>query len=90
MLHDHTQLDRVCSNCEYIRVVFAICHLQDTSDDQKLGLKSTALHFGADSPRWLAGFSVATMTALAAAGWSASMGLPFAVVSIGRCGCVRV
>ena len=40
---------------------------QDAEDDALIGVKSTARLFGDNSPRWLAGFGVATVALLAAA-----------------------
>lgn len=37
---------------------------QDAEDDALIGVKSTALYFGEDSPRWLLGFGVATVVLL--------------------------
>lgn len=41
---------------------------QDKADDQLIGVKSTALRFGADSQRWFTGFAVAMLSALAITG----------------------
>lgn len=40
---------------------------QDAEDDALIGVKSTARLFGAQSPRWLAGFALLTVACLAAA-----------------------
>ncbi|KAF0310442.1 4-hydroxybenzoate polyprenyltransferase, mitochondrial [Amphibalanus amphitrite] len=50
---------------------------QDKADDLALGMKSTALRFGDATPRWLAGFSVAMMTSLVAAGVAAGQSWPY-------------
>ena len=42
---------------------------QDTEDDALIGVKSTALTFGAATKPWLAGFYAATIALFAAAGW---------------------
>lgn len=51
---------------------------QDAEDDALIGVKSTALYFGADSPRWLMGFAAGTVVllvfgvlAVGPSGWSA-------------------
>lgn len=40
---------------------------QDAEDDALIGVKSTALFFGEDSPRWLLGFAIATVILVALA-----------------------
>lgn len=51
--------------------------LQDKEDDALIGVKSTALKFGAASKRWIAGFYAVTVALLAAAGLAAGLGLPY-------------
>jgi 4-hydroxybenzoate polyprenyltransferase len=51
--------------------------LQDTRDDRKLGLKSTALHFGDNFRPILSGFSAITIGSLAVAGYNAGCGTIF-------------
>ncbi len=54
---------------------------QDKEDDQLVGVKSTALRFGADTKKWLTGFAVAMLLLLAIAfnaanlAWPAYLGL---------------
>ncbi|MEK9725388.1 MAG: 4-hydroxybenzoate octaprenyltransferase [Rhodospirillaceae bacterium] len=52
---------------------------QDKADDIVVGVKSTALKFGAATPGWLVGFYTATASLLGVAGWTAGLGWPFAV-----------
>ena len=47
---------------------------QDKDDDQKVGVKSTALRFGQDTRPWLAGFSTACVSGLSLAGYNANLG----------------
>jgi 4-hydroxybenzoate polyprenyltransferase len=47
---------------------------QDKVDDALVGVRSTARLFGAATPYWLAGFYLATVALLAAAGWLAGKG----------------
>ena len=47
---------------------------QDVADDARLGVRSTALHFGADTKRWLAGFSGVMVAGLVASGLAANAG----------------
>jgi len=57
---------------------------QDKDDDVLIGVKSTALLFGSRTRAWLAGFYVATVLLLAAAGWLAGLTWPFhAGLSVG-------
>jgi 4-hydroxybenzoate polyprenyltransferase len=51
--------------------------MQDKEDDKLVGVKSTALRFGAATPQWLAGFSAATLAGLAAAGAAVGLEWPF-------------
>ncbi len=53
---------------------------QDKEDDALIGVKSTALKFGAQTKPWLAGFYTITFGLLASAGWLAGLGWPFYVV----------
>jgi len=50
---------------------------QDREDDALIGVKSTALRFGASTPYWLAGFYGAFWLLLLAAGWTAGAGWMF-------------
>lgn len=50
---------------------------QDKDDDAILGLKSTALRFGEKTHSWLTLFFTATISLLAAAGWTAGAQWPF-------------
>ncbi len=50
---------------------------QDKEDDEVIGLKSTALKFGAHTPRWLSLFYGITWAGLAFAGWSVGAGWLF-------------
>ncbi|MBI1779314.1 MAG: 4-hydroxybenzoate octaprenyltransferase [Proteobacteria bacterium] len=50
---------------------------QDKADDALIGVKSTALLLGTRTRPWLAGFYLATLTLLAAAGQAAGSGWPF-------------
>lgn len=54
---------------------------QDKTDDERLGIKSTARLWGYDSPRWIAGFYAATIILIIAAGFLAEHG--WAVVVAG-------
>ena len=62
---------------------------QDKEDDEMLGLKSTALRFGAASTRWIAGFyagAIALLSlagALAGARWPTYAGLALAAMHFG-------
>ena len=44
---------------------------EDKEDDELIGVKSTALKFGANTKPWLLGFYTATVALCAAAGWVA-------------------
>jgi 4-hydroxybenzoate polyprenyltransferase len=50
---------------------------QDKEDDALIGLKSTALKFGARTRPWLWGFYAATIALMAAAGITANLGWPY-------------
>ncbi len=50
---------------------------QDKEDDIAIGIKSTALKFGAATPKWLGFFFVLTFALLFAAGWTAGAGIIF-------------
>lgn len=52
---------------------------QDKEDDVLIGVKSTALKFGPATPRWLAGFFIAALVLIDAAGWLAGAGLIYHV-----------
>ncbi len=57
---------------------------QDKEDDVLIGVKSTALKFGAATKPWLAGFYAITIVLLAWAGTLAGLGWPFyAALSLG-------
>ena len=56
---------------------------QDKDDDQMLGLKSTALHFGERTKPILSGLAVASVAWMICAGYMGGMGLPFYLVSVG-------
>jgi 4-hydroxybenzoate polyprenyltransferase len=49
---------------------------QDAADDVRVGVRSTALHFGAQTPQWLSGFGAGMVACLAASGYAADAG-PF-------------
>jgi 4-hydroxybenzoate polyprenyltransferase len=57
---------------------------QDKADDVKIGVKSTALRLGAQSPAWIAAFFAGMLALAAAAGALAEMAWPF---WIGVAGC---
>ncbi len=46
----------------------ASCGRQDKADDVVVGIKSTALHFGADTKPWLSAFAASTVGLLGVAG----------------------
>jgi 4-hydroxybenzoate polyprenyltransferase len=50
---------------------------QDKEDDILIGVKSTALRFGAASPAWLAGFFGLALVLIDGAGWLAGAGIVF-------------
>ncbi|XP_002988480.2 4-hydroxybenzoate polyprenyltransferase, mitochondrial [Selaginella moellendorffii] len=50
---------------------------QDKEDDLKVGVKSTALRFGDHTCLWLTGFSAASVSFLALAGYNTGIGWPF-------------
>ncbi|MEM9591688.1 MAG: 4-hydroxybenzoate octaprenyltransferase [Pseudomonadota bacterium] len=50
---------------------------QDREDDALIGMKSTALRFGAKTPFWLSGFYAVTIIAMGLAGWLAGAGPVF-------------
>ena len=49
---------------------------QDKEDDLMLGLKSTALHFGPSTPKWVAGFYTAALVVWIIAAWLAGAHAP--------------
>jgi hypothetical protein len=51
--------------------------LQDKEDDVKVGIKSTALTFGARNKQYMAAFSAANLCLLGLTGHAAGCGLPF-------------
>lgn len=57
---------------------------QDKEDDALIGLKSTALKFGANTRPWLCGFYTATIVLMAAAGAAADVAWPYhALLAVG-------
>ena len=52
---------------------------QDKADDREIGVKSTALLFGAQTKPWLAGFYAGTIALLAASGMSVGAAWPYYV-----------
>ena len=57
---------------------------QDKEDDELIGVKSTALKFGANTKPWLLGFYTATVALCAAAGWVAGLAWPcYALLVLG-------
>ena len=52
---------------------------QDKADDLLVGVKSTALKFGAATPRWLMLFYGTAVGLIGVAGWSAALAWPFFV-----------
>jgi 4-hydroxybenzoate polyprenyltransferase len=50
---------------------------QDKEDDVMVGVKSTALRFGTETPRWLAGFYTGAVVLWGAAGLLAGAGIVF-------------
>ncbi|XP_004492586.1 4-hydroxybenzoate polyprenyltransferase, mitochondrial [Cicer arietinum] len=50
---------------------------QDKEDDLKVGVKSTALHFGDSTKEWLTGFGIASVGSLALSGFNAELGWPY-------------
>ncbi len=59
---------------------------QDKEDDALIGVKSTALKFGAASKPWIAAFYAVTVALLVAAGLAAGLGLPYLLA----CGAVAL
>ncbi len=62
---------------------------QDKDDDARIGVKSTALRFGAATGQWLSFFYAGTIVLIAAAvlaaGWSVGLALLIAVLVAGHC-----
>ncbi|MEI9993143.1 MAG: 4-hydroxybenzoate octaprenyltransferase [Rhizomicrobium sp.] len=56
--------------------------LQDKEDDALIGVKSTALLFGARAREWVLGFYAAAFALVLAAGFTAHAGWPFAFVML--------
>ena len=52
---------------------------QDKEDDLLIGIKSTALKFGAATPRWLALFFAVALLLIGLAGWLAGAGVLFTI-----------
>ncbi|QHN86809.1 4-hydroxybenzoate polyprenyltransferase [Arachis hypogaea] len=50
---------------------------QDKEDDLKVGVKSTALHFGDFTKEWITGFGIACLGGLALSGYNAEIGWPY-------------
>ncbi|MCL7035617.1 hypothetical protein MKW94_029014 [Papaver nudicaule] len=50
---------------------------QDKEDDLKVGVKSTALRFGALTKKWVTGFGIASISSLGLSGYNADLGWPF-------------
>ncbi|KAI3982254.1 hypothetical protein MKX01_026227 [Papaver californicum] len=50
---------------------------QDKEDDLKVGVKSTALRFGALTKNWVTGFGIASISSLGLSGYNADLGWPF-------------
>ena len=50
---------------------------QDKEDDVLIGVKSTALRFGVNTPKWLAGFYTGALVLIGLAGWLAGAGIVF-------------
>ncbi|CAO3617703.1 unnamed protein product [Cunninghamella echinulata] len=55
---------------------------QDKKDDEKIGVKSTALRFGDKTNTWLTGFSSTFVAMTALAGYMNDQGLPFYLISV--------
>ena len=55
---------------------------QDVADDVLIGVKSTALNFGAQSTQWLSGFATSTVALLAATGYAAGLGPIYGTVAV--------
>lgn len=49
--------------------------LQDKEDDLKVGVRSTALRFGALTKEWITGFGIACISSLALSGFNAEIGI---------------
>ena len=58
-------------------------NVQDKVDDARVGVRSTALRFGARTKRWLTGFTVGTTSMLTAAGYLNQQGIPYYVAVAG-------
>jgi 4-hydroxybenzoate polyprenyltransferase len=56
--------------------------LQDKEDDALIGVKSTALLFGAKAGDWILGFYAAAFTLILAAGFTEHAGWPFAFIML--------
>lgn len=50
---------------------------QDKEDDAMIGVKSTALKFGANTRPWLRGFYAVTIALMIVAGWAAGLNWPY-------------
>ncbi|KAH7514250.1 hypothetical protein FEM48_Zijuj11G0068800 [Ziziphus jujuba var. spinosa] len=59
---------------------------QDKEDDVKVGVRSTALRFGALTKEWITGFGIACISSLAVSGYNAEIGWPYYVFLAGASG----
>ncbi|XLS75267.1 hypothetical protein HN51_032132 [Arachis hypogaea] len=50
---------------------------QDKEDELKVGVKSTALHFGDSTKEWITGFGIACLSGLALSGYNAEISWPY-------------
>jgi len=66
-----------CSGIAWTLVYDTLYAHQDKDDDSKLGLKSTALHFGAETKPILQGFALVSMANWCMAGYSLGYTSPF-------------
>lgn len=55
--------------------MFCNLGIQDKEDDQKVGVKSTALRFGDSTKEWITGFGIACLGGLAVSGFNAEIGI---------------
>lgn len=55
--------------------MFCNLGIQDKEDDQKVGVKSTALRFGDSTKQWITGFEIACLGGLAVSGFNAEIGI---------------
>lgn len=66
-----------CSGVCWTLVYDTIYAHQDKEDDQKVGVKSTALRFGGSTKLWITGFGAACITSLALSGYNAELAWPY-------------